>query len=396
MPAAVPDPFEEPFDHTPRTRLVYGSGAIDRLGELAAGLGASRVLLVTDAGIVAAGHVARAERALVAAGLAVACFDAVRENPTTDDVDRCLAFVRDRQPDLFIGLGGGSSIDTAKGCNFLLTNGGRMEDYWGVGKAARPLLPLIAVPTTAGTGTEVQSFTLIERASDHQKMACGAASAAPRIALLDPQLTLSQPRHVTACTGMDTVTHAVESFVTRKRNAISALYAREAFRLAQRSLPQVLAQPADLAARGAMLQAAAFAGLAIEASMLGAAHSLANPLTAHFRVPHGEAVGMMLPHVVRFNAADPQVAALYRELMVAAGLATPADEAGDAVARLIGVLDDLLYACALAGGPRSHGVDHAALPALAVEAARQWTAQFNPRPVGEPELRALYAAALSR
>ncbi|MEY4691253.1 MAG: hypothetical protein RIT19_1578, partial [Verrucomicrobiota bacterium] len=292
------------FDSTLRTRVVFGAGCLDRLGELAAGLGGRRVLLVTDPGIVRAGHAARAESLLRAAGLEVAVFDAVRENPTTLDVARGLEVARAAAVDLFVGLGGGSSIDTAKGVNFLLTQGGEMRDYQGVGKATRPMLPLIAIPTTAGTGSECQSAALIADEVTHHKMACLDPKAAARIALLDPELTVSQPRRVTALTGLDALVHAVESAVTTRRTVWSSMFSREAFRLCAGALETVLRSPDDLEARGRMLLGAAMAGTAIENSMLGAAHSAANPLTAHFGIVHGAAVGLMIPQVIRFNAAD--------------------------------------------------------------------------------------------
>src|SRR5271165_3513758 len=285
------------LDFQARTRIVFGAGAIEQLGELVRQYGGTRALLVTDPGIVAAGHVQRAEESLSAAGVHFARFDRVVENPTTEVVDECVAAARQGQVDFLVGLGGGSSMDTAKGCNFLLTNGGRMEDYWGVGKATQPMLPLIAIPTTAGTGSECQSFALITDEQTHQKMACGDPKAAARIAILDPALTLSQPARVAACTGIDALTHAVETAVTRKRNALSLTFSHEAFKLIVGSLARVLNHPQDLEARGRMLLAAALAGTAIETSMLGAAHSAANPLTAHYGVAHGLAVGLMLPAV---------------------------------------------------------------------------------------------------
>ncbi len=204
--------------------------------------------------------------------------------------------------DLIVGLGGGSSMDCAKGVNFLLTNGGRMEDYWGVGKATKPMLPMIAVPTTAGTGSEAQSFALIAQAESHMKMACGDKKAACRIAILDPELTVSMPASVTAATGIDAISHAVETFVCNRRNAISQLFSRQAWRLISHGFPRVLADPTDLDARGAMLLGAHLAGAAIENSMLGAAHSMANPLSAHFDTTHGVAIGVLLPHVIRLMA----------------------------------------------------------------------------------------------
>ena len=268
----MPAPETPILDYQPRTRLIFGPGELARLGELAAGLGGHRVLLVTDAGIVAAGHAARAVAGLREAGLEVTVFDRVRENPTTADVDACLAVAREAGVDLLVGLGGGSSMDTAKGTNFLLTNGGEMRDYWGVGKATRPMLPLIAVPTTAGTGSECQCAALIADESTHQKMACLDPKAAARVALLDPELTVSMPTGVTAVTGIDAVAHAVETAVTRRRNPLSTLFSREAFRLCMGALPGVLRRPDDLGARGRMLLGAAFAVTAIENSMLGAAH----------------------------------------------------------------------------------------------------------------------------
>ncbi|MEI9897014.1 MAG: iron-containing alcohol dehydrogenase [Chthoniobacter sp.] len=197
--------------------MIFGEDAIERVGELAREFGSRHVLLVTDKGLAGAGHPARAVGFLEAAGLQVTIFDEVRENPTTVDVDRCVAVARAAGVDLIVGLGGGSSMDTAKGTNFILTNGGQMKDYWGVGKATKPMLPMIAIPTTAGTGSECQSFALISDDQTHLKMACGDPKAAARVAILDPLLTVSQPPRVTACTGVDTLVHAIETAVTKKR-----------------------------------------------------------------------------------------------------------------------------------------------------------------------------------
>jgi alcohol dehydrogenase len=383
----VPD-----VDFAVRPRLVAGVGCLARLGELVREFAARRVLLVTDQGLVAAGHAAQVSQVLAAAGLEVVLFDRVRENPTTADVDACLAVAR-TGVDLIVGLGGGSALDTAKGCNFLLTNGGRMRDYWHTKAALKPLLPLIAIPTTAGTGSECQSYALIADEETHQKMACGDPKAAARIALLDPTLTVTQPRRVTACTGLDAIGHAVETLVTSKRNPVSHLFAREAFALLDANLPVVLEHPGDLAARAAMQLGAAYAGMAIENSMLGAAHACANPLTAQFGVVHGQAVATMLPTVVRYNAADPVAAALYAEVAVHAGLSAKGSVEA-AVGALVRRLEALL---AIAGLPKdlaASGVTAAAIGALADNAATQWTGTFNPRPVKAPEFRELYTSAL--
>jgi len=381
------------FDHQPRTRIVFGPNSIERLGELTRELGGRKVLLVTDPGIVAAGHAERALQHLRACGINVAVFDRAIENPTTACVDDCLSVARQEQIDLFVALGGGSSMDTAKGCNFLLTNGGRMQDYWGVARASKPMLPLIAVPTTAGTGSECQSFALIADDKTHQKMACGDPKAAARIAILDPTLTLSQPKRVTACTGIDAIAHVVETAVTKKRNALSLMYAHEGFKLTIPNLPRVFKNPSDLEARGRMQLGAALAGLAIENSMLGAAHSAANPLTAHFGIVHGQAVGMMLPHVVRFNGSDPEALKAYAELASAPEIASVSDGHEPALEALIAHLNALLEIAEMPRSLADCGVTRSMIPTLAEEASRQWTATFNPREVTKDDFVRLFEAA---
>lgn len=380
-----------PFDFQCPTRIVFGPGKLNELGSLASGLGAGRVLVVSDRGIIAAGHAPRAIESLEESGLAVALFDGVEENPTTAHVDRGLAVAKEFAPDLIVGVGGGSSMDCAKGINFLYSCGGRIQDYWGEGKATRPLLPMIAIPTTAGTGSETQSYALIADAQTHIKMACGDKRAAFRVALLDPELTLTQPPRVTALTGIDAIAHAIETFVTKRRNSLSLGFSREAWRHLAPNLPRVLAEPNDLPARGAMQLGACLAGLAIENSMLGSVHALANPLTASFGIAHGEAIALMLPHVIRRNGRS--VEAWYRELVDGVrgtGSSAPAENATDELAGfVIGVsqkagLSDTLSKCHV---PRE------ALPRLASAATQQWTGSFNPIQLTEDDYLKLYEAA---
>lgn len=375
--------FVRDFTHTPGTKVVFGNHAVDRAGIYARTLGAQRVLIVTDRGVAEAGHLERVVNSLSGAGVEWSAFMGVVENPTTATVDACVASARSMQADLLIGLGGGSSMDTAKGCNFIYTNGGRMSDYHGSGKATQPMLPLIAIPTTAGTGSECQSYALISDAVTHAKMACGDRKAAARIAILDPMLTLSMPRRVTCVTGIDAIAHSVESAVCKKRTEVSVAYSRAAFAMLAGALPQVLREPADIEARAAMLMGAALAGTAIENSMLGAAHSAANPLTAHFGTVHGDAVGMMLPHVVRHNATDAAADAEYRLLAAAAG-----------VESLPELLSSLLAAAGMPARLPEAQEARALLPQLCQEAAAQWTAQFNPVAVTAADFEALYQAVL--
>jgi alcohol dehydrogenase len=378
------------FDFHPLTRLVFGAGTMARLGDLTREAGGSRVLLVTDPGLEEAGHPQRALEVLRQAGLEAFLFDGVEVNPTSRHVEAGLEVARAQRIDCLVAVGGGSAMDCAKGVNFLLTNGGTMLDYRGFGKATRPMLPSLSVPTTAGTGSEAQSYALIADEQSHMKMACGDRKAAFRVAILDPEVTVSQPARVTAITGTDALSHAVESYVCTRRNPLSNLFAREAWRLLEGNFATVLREPANLEARGAMQLGAHFAGRAIEASMLGACHACANPLTAHYGLTHGIAIGVLLPHVVRFNA--PAAGGLYADLAHDVGLDNGDESAAaEALARR---LTALLRAAGLPTTLSECGVSAGIVHVLAEEAAQQWTGKCNPRPVGEAELLQLYEAAL--
>jgi alcohol dehydrogenase len=362
-----------------RVRIAFGAGNLNRVGEIAKAEGATRVLLVSDPGITKAGHVDRAVRSLYKADVPVRVYDDADQNPTTEHVRKGLIIARPFKPDLIIGLGGGSAMDCAKGINFLLTNGGRMQDYWGVNKATQPMLPFIAIPTTAGTGSDAQSFALITDPETHQKMACGDVKALPRVAILDPELIATVPPGVAAATGIDAVAHAVETAASLKRNETSRRLSREAWDLLEPAFERVMLDPNDAKAREQMLLGSHIAGAAIENSMLGAAHSCANALTALCDTVHGVAVGLMLPHVVRFNAAAGENP--YSDLM------PDAHALADRLTRMLTV----------AGLPKKLSEVDAMpelLPKLAAIAAKQWTATFNPRKVGEAEFQQIFTSAL--
>jgi alcohol dehydrogenase len=378
----------QPFDFQQRTRFVYGPGTVDKLGTLAKELDAQRVFVVSDPGVVKAGHFAHGKKRLEEAGLTVASFHDLHENPSTRDVDAGVAIAKDFRPELLIGLGGGSSMDCAKGINFVYSCGGTMKDYWGIGKAKSPMLPMIAVPTTAGTGSESQSFALISDAVSHVKMACGDPKAACRIAILDPELTLTQPPRVTALTGIDAITHALETFVTTKRSAISMAYSRQAWRLLSSAFGTVIEKRKDVIARGQMQLGASMAGMAIEASMLGVAHALANPLTARFGIAHGQAVGLMMPHVVRFNGQEPSIFALYADLALEID-----EDIGDPIERIATWVTHQLTLAGLETDLSGLGVTREDVRMLAEDASKQWTATFNPRPATIEQLNRLYLSA---
>lgn len=393
-----------PFDVQVSTRVVFGEDSIDRLGELSRQLNCNKALVVSDTGIVKAGHVQRGVDSLEKSGVTVCLFDEAVENPTTAEVQKGLEVAKDFQPDLLIGLGGGSSMDCAKGVNFLYSNGGRMQDYHGVGKATKPMLPMVAVPTTAGTGSEMQSFALISDAESHVKMACGDKKAACRVAILDPKLTVTQPAQVTALTGIDALSHALETFVTKIRNPMSLGFSRESFRMLANSFPKVLNDPNDLAARAEMQLGASYAGMAIEASMLGASHALANPLTATYGIAHGQAVGMMLPHVIRYNGelfADQytELASLLANETVKlvqmddSKFDRASLENGQATEGLSSFVQKVVSRSGLKTRLSECGVEKERLSQLASDASQQWTGTFNPREVDQSSLLSIYEQA---
>ena len=368
----------ETFDCELNQQITYGDNTIERLGELTRERGGSRALVVTDAGIEKAGILARAVSALQSERIVAYAFVDVTSNPTTKDVDAALAVAKTNAPiDIIIGLGGGSSMDCAKGVNFLLTNGGKMEDYWGTNRATQPMLPSVGIPTTIGTGSEAQSYALIAQADTHIKMACGDKKARFGTVILDATLTQSLPSRVAAITGIDAIAHTVESYVSTRHNPMSQMFAQHGWELLNTHFAACL-DPKNATARSKMLFGAYLAGLAIENSMLGAAHACANPLTARYEVTHGVAVALMLPHVIRFNSTVAGDA--YRELY-------PDGDLADRITALkqIGNLPNRLR-----DYPIQYRIGTADIPTLAEEAATQWTAQFNPRPLNIRDFMKLY------
>lgn len=378
------------FDSHHRTRLIFGAGTLSSLGHHARSLQAKNALIVCDSGILKAGHYSTAEKSLVDAGVKVSCFHDFGENPTSAMVDMGVRQAAAKKPDLLIGLGGGSSLDCCKGINFVYSCGGSIHDYHGTGKATAPLLPMIAIPTTAGTGSEAQSYALISDAKTHTKMACGDSRAAAKIAILDPLLTLTQPLGVTVLTGIDAISHAIETQVSKRSNAMSITYSQRAFGMLAQSFERVIDHRDDLEARSLMQLGAYFAGLAIENSMLGAAHATANPLTANYGITHGQAVGVMLPSVIKLNAKScaKAYARLLRELD------TPADS-GQAANALADLVKQWLRKSKLKTSLSALKIPEEDFDTLANDALEQWTGKFNPVELSLEIVKDLYQTAYS-
>jgi alcohol dehydrogenase len=365
-----------PFDFRPRTRVLFGAGEFSRVGEVARELGGTRCLLVADQGMLDRGYAQDAIRSLKARRMEVFAFHDFTSGPTVAMVDTGAAYAAPFKVDLIVALGGGSALDCAKAINFVVSNGGSIRDYWGYGKASRAMLPMIAVPTTAGTGSEAQTYTVIADPESGTKMACGDTKAAFRVAILDAKLTTTLSRAMTASTGYDAISHAVETLVSTRRNALSECFSRSAWRLLNTSFERVLKEPEDLEARGSMLLGAHFGGMATENSALGAAHACAGPLTEAYGLSHGAAIALVLAHVVAWNNAvsDRQ----YEEL-----------NAGDLAERL----RTLGHKAQLPMTLRDAKVPEAALPRLAEQAGSQWAGKFNPRHFDQAAALEIYQSA---
>ncbi|MEO0937157.1 MAG: iron-containing alcohol dehydrogenase [Pseudomonadota bacterium] len=376
------------FNTTPSIR--FGSGLLDTLGEIAKPYG--RALIVTDPGMMATGIVARAEAALDAADVPHARFDQVTADPPEAVIEAATEAAQGA--DLVIGLGGGSSIDVAKLAALLARSGEALTDVYGVGAAKGPRLPLIAVPTTAGTGSEVTPISIVTTGAS-EKMGVVSPVILPDIALLDPELTRGLPAHVTAATGIDAMVHAIEAYASASpnNNPVSRALAVEALRLMGAALERAVHQPDDMAARGDMLLGSLLAGQAFANSPVAAVHALAYPVGGHFKVPHGLSNALVLPHVLRFNAVTapgPYAALLPYAFPELAHL-----QGQEAAAGFADALADLSARCGLTGGLRGVGITAADVPMLARDAMNQTRLLVNnPREVTEADAAAIYEAAL--
>ena len=371
------------------TRLIFGEGSIRKLAPAARELGFQRTLLVSDPGLVESGHVETVTGILAESGVQVLGFHDFGPDPDSRMVERGAKYARPLEVDSMVGLGGGSSMDCAKGINFLLRGGGRIQDYRGYGRIQGRMLPMIGIPTTTGTGSEAQSYAIIADARTHVKMACGDAQAAFRVAILDPCLTLSQPAAVTSATGFDALSHAVESYCSKRSTPLSQSFSREAWWLLERNYERVLRDPTDLAARGAMQLGAFYAGLAIENSSVGAAHACANPLSARYRTPHGVAIGLLLSPVIRWTGRAAESA--YGDLIhLSGGNSWKGSSASESLAQR---LDELAALAQLPRELRSEGVAEGDLEGLASDASRHWTVEFNPRLLTSLDAMEIYREA---
>jgi alcohol dehydrogenase class IV len=370
-----------------------GDGAAGRLAPEVARLG-RRPLLITDPVVGRMAFLIELERQLVDAGLAVARFDAIPGEPTTTEVEQGLAALRAHGGDCVVAIGGGSVLDTGKAVAIMATHPGRISDYLGSDRFSRPRLPLVAAATTAGTGSEVTRFTVITDPDTNVKMLITDHRLIPDVAIADPVLTHGCPRSVTASTGLDALTHAIEAYVSRRATPSSDLFALGAARQIGRWLERAWQDGADAVARGQVMIGALHAGIAFSNASVALVHGMSRPIGAYFHVPHGIANAMLLPVVLRWSlAAAPE---RYRDLAAAVGLSvagTPA-AAGARLADWVTELAHRLQVPSLTG----YGLDpdrvRAVAPRMAADALASGSPGNNPRIPTQDEIVALYEQAL--
>jgi alcohol dehydrogenase class IV len=375
---------------SPRLLLV-NAGAVRQIADVLAKFGLSRPLVVTDPFMVSSGHVRNVLDPLVGAGLAVSVFSATVPDPTDTVVEAGVVELNKGDFDCLIGFGGGSPIDTAKAITILAAGGGKMRDYKAPFAADKGALPVIAVPTTAGTGSECTRFTVITDTERDEKMLIAGLGALPLAALVDYELTYSVPPRTTADTGVDSLTHALEAFVSKRANPVSDALALSAMGLIGANIRTAYAEPRNAAAREAMMLGAMEAGLAFSNSSVALVHGMSRPIGAHFHVPHGLSNAMLLPTITRFSV--PGAEARYAEAARRIGFAAVEDSDGTAVAKLITGLERLNKDLSVPT-PAEFGIDEAAwtgkMGLMAEQALASGSPGNNPRVPTAEEIVGLY------
>jgi alcohol dehydrogenase class IV len=375
--------------------IQVGGGVSERAGELARGIGLSRVLVVTDPVMVDSGVAGGVTERLEAEGIATATFSDIRGEPTTDYVDAGVATLREHEADGVLAVGGGSPLDTAKAISVMATNDGALPEYLGYHKIPEPGLPLIAVPTTAGTGSEVTRVTVITDASRDVKMMILSNHLMPRVALADYKLTLTCPPGLTANVGVDSLTHAIESYVSAKANPVTDLLALRAAALIGQNLRRAQRDGGDEEAREALMLGAMLAGAAFSNASVALVHGMSRPIGAHFHVPHGLSNAVLLPTITRWSVDGAR--ARYATIARHMGLADAGSSDDEATARLVDELDALNADLGVPRLGELDGVEREHFDRVKADMAEAALASgspgFNPRVPTADEIVGLYDEA---
>ncbi len=373
-------------------KILFGIGSSKEIGKETKALGGTKALIITDPGVVNSGLIDPLRSNLEEAGLKVFLFDRVEPEPTADIVDEGVQYIKETGTDIVIGVGGGSSLDVAKGVSLFASNHGNMLDYCGFDLVPQRGLPKILVPTTAGTGSEVTRVFVVTDQKDNMKKVIYSNYVIADIAIVDPMLTLSMPGKVTADTGMDALVHAIETYVSMNATPFSDLLASQAIRLIAKHLPMAFAKSENLEARYHMSLASLLSGLAFASGGLGAVHALAYPLGTEYHLSHGRTNAVMLPHVMEFNLLGNRSRyAMVAELMGKGGnIEDIGAKAILAVEAVNGLLNDIQISYHL----RDYGIPKEAIPKLVKEGMKQARLFVpNPRNLSERDVEVIYTKA---
>lgn len=371
---------------------LMGAGCLAEAVSAIRGYGFRHALIVTDAGLARAGVAAKVAGLLAAHDIQATVFDGAQPNPTVANVDAGLALLRAKGCDCVISLGGGSPHDCAKGIALVAANGGRIGDYEGVDKSARPQLPLIAINTTAGTASEMTRFCIITDEARHIKMAIVDRNVTPILSVNDPSLMLAKPAALTAATGMDALTHAVEAYVSTAATPITDACALKAVALIAANLRRAVADGKDLEAREQMAYAQFLAGMAFNNASLGYVHAMAHQLGGFYDLPHGVCNAVLLPHVEAFNA--PVAAARLAEVARAMGAELGGLDEAAGAERCLAEIRKLAADVGIPAGLAQLGVKAGDIPTLAANALKDACGLTNPRPADQVEIEAIFRGAL--
>ncbi|MGH1487302.1 MAG: iron-containing alcohol dehydrogenase [Cellvibrionaceae bacterium] len=382
----------KPFVFNTTKSIINESGALQRIADICREQHISKPLIVTDQGIVKVGLMAKLEEALKKGDMQYSSFDDVIADPPESVVYAALGVLKDGGNDGVIGFGGGSSMDTAKLIALMANTGAKLDDIYGVGVAKGQRLPLILIPTTAGTGSEVTAVAIVTT-GETTKAGVVANQLYPDVALLDAELTVGLPAHITAATGVDAMVHAIEAYTSaRLKNGYADMLAKEALRLLSANIMTATHQGSDVEARQAMLLGACLAGQAFANSPVAAVHALAYPLGGHYHIPHGLSNSLVLPHVMRFNA--PEAKELYAELAPIIMNKTVDGDAETVTNALIEHIEQLIVDLKLPNTLKAMDVPEGDLPMLASDGMKQQRLLINnPREVSEADALAIYQAA---
>lgn len=370
---------------------IMGIDCLDEALDAIVGHGLRKALIVTDVGLVRAGVAERVVAKLTARDIETVIFDGAKPNPSIANVEAGLAMLQRERCDCVISLGGGSPHDCAKGIALCVTNGGHIRDYEGVDRSMHPQLPLIAINTTAGTASEMTRFCIITDEARHVKMAIVDRNVTPLLSVNDPALMVGMPKALTAATGMDALTHAIEAYVSTAATPITDACALKAISLINANLRQVVADGSDLKARENMVYAQFLAGMAFNNASLGYVHAMAHQLGGFYDLPHGVCNAILLPHVQRFNAQA--CAARLSDVARAMGVKVCGLDTSQGAAAAIAAIEQLAAAIGIPGGLAELGVRIEDVPVLAINALKDACGLTNPRTASQAEIEAIFKAA---